>query len=129
MEAAVAVAAVIEARKRIPDYMKTTSPYSANTLWTYYARTHHAPEGKTCHYCNMFDGQTFTGAQLRSIFPDHYWVGDDIYPDVHKTLWGKTGTCACLLIREPDSDKLTHDMWSQMGIDWKDSKTKSSDET
>jgi hypothetical protein len=126
-----AVVAVHEARQRIPDHMKDTHPYSALALWTFYARTHHDPEGETCNYCSMFDGQTFTGAQLRSVFPDHRWEGDDIYPDVHKTLWGKEGTCACLLIREAETDKdlmPNLSLWSQIGTDWKDNKS-SDDET
>jgi len=67
----------------------------------------------------MFDGQTFTGSQLRSVFPHHYWVGDDIYPNVHKTLWDVDSTCSCLLIREPeDASALNLDLWSQLGTDW-----------
>ena len=120
MQALAAVIAVHEARNRIPDHLKHTSPYSVNALWTFYARTHHDPEGETCNYCHMFDGQTFTGDQLRVTFPDHYWEGDDIYPDVHKTLWGREGTCACLLIREDDKwgDEPNLSLWSDIGTDW-----------
>jgi hypothetical protein len=110
-----------EARKRVPDHLKDTHPYSANAVWTYYTRSHHDPEGDTCPYCKMFDGQTFTGAQLRSVFPDHKWEGDDIYANVHMTLWGKDGTCACLLIREPeDAEKENFSLWSRMGTDWRE---------
>jgi hypothetical protein len=108
-----------KAKSRIPEDLRNTHPYSAQALWTFYARTHHDPEGETCNYCSMFDGQTFTGDMLRSTFPDHYWEGSDIYPDVHKTLWGKEGTCACLLIREPgDVDELNLSLWTQLGVDW-----------
>jgi hypothetical protein len=117
-----------KASKRIPDHMKDTHPYSALALWTFYARTHHDPEGETCNYCSMFDGQTFTGAQLRSVFPDHHWEGDDIYPDVHKTLWGKSGTCACLLIREPSENATVFEMWSRVGVDWKEQPKEEEDE-
>lgn len=110
-----------KARQRIPSYLKHTRPYSANTLWTYYERTHHDPEGETCNYCSMFSGQTFTGDMLRSTFPDHYFEGDDIYPDIHKTLWGVEGTCACLLIREPtDVPELNLELWTSIGVDWKE---------
>lgn len=120
MQAALAAVAVHEARKRIPDHMQGTNPYSVNALWSFYARTHHDPEGETCNYCSMFDGKTFTGDQLRSVFPDHYWEGDDIYPDVHKTLWGKEGTCACLLIRDDQKwgEPINLDLWSSIGTDW-----------
>ena len=108
-----------KARKRVPDDLRNTHPYSVTALWTYYNRTDHDPEGDTCIYCKMFDGQTFTGDQLRSVFPDHEWKGNDIYPNVHKTLWGKDSTCACLLIREPeDVDEVNLNMWSQLGVDW-----------
>ena len=109
----------VEARQRIPDYLKKTHPYSAKALWTYYLRTEHEPEGASCPYCKMFDGQTFTGDMLRSVFPDHKWVGDDIYANVHMTLWGKDGTCGCLLIREKDPDEQPNlGIWGQIGTDW-----------
>lgn len=109
-----------EARKRIPDHLKDTNPYSVNALWTFYLDTHHQPEGKSCIYCEMFDGQTFTGDQLRSVFPDHKWVGDDIYANVHMTLWGKDGTCGCLLIREDDKwgAEPNLSLWTSVGTDW-----------
>jgi hypothetical protein len=68
----------------------------------------------------MFDGSTFTGSQLRTVFPDHEWVGDDIYANVHKTLWGKEGTCGCLLIREDEKwgPESNLDLWSNIGTDW-----------
>jgi hypothetical protein len=109
---------VVKATKRIPDDLRYTHPYSAIALWTFYARTHHEPVGETCEYCSMFDGQTFRGDQLRILFPNHRWEGSDIYPDVHKTLWGKEDTCACLLIREPTMMSLELDMWSDLGVDW-----------
>ena len=106
-------------RRYIPDHLKDTHPFSANTLWTYYARTYRDPEGETCPYCNQFDGQTYPGSYIRSIFPDYIWVGDDIYPNVHQTLWGKD-TCACLLIREPDDvPELNLDMSGNLTVDLK----------
>jgi hypothetical protein len=128
LEPVLAVEAVEKARKRIPEYMKPTHPYSSQALWTFYLRTLREPVGESCPYCEMFDGQTFTGSQLRSVFPDHKWVGDDIYPNVHMTLWGKD-TCACLLIREPaEARELNLDMWSQMGVDWKKQFVESNEE-
>ena len=115
-----AVMAVQEARNRIPDDLKDTHPYSSLALWTFFLDTHHQPQGESCLYCKMFDGQTFTGSQVRTVFPDHYWEGVDIYPDVHKTLWGISGTCACLLIREPEAPKLNLSIWGGIGGDWRD---------
>ena len=114
-----------EATKRIPDDLKHTHPYSATALWTYYNRTEREPEGETCNYCKLFDGHTFTGSQLRSVFPDHLWMGADIYPNVHKTLWGIDHTCACLLIREENPEVQPNlNLWSQIGVDWKDKEPK-----
>ena len=108
-----------EARKRVPEDLASTHPYSANALWTFYLDTDHTPEGESCIYCKMFDGQTFTGDMLRTTFPDHEWRGSDIYANVHKTLWGKDGTCACLLIREEDPDlQVALTMWTRLGTDW-----------
>jgi hypothetical protein len=107
-----------EARKRIPDHMRGTSPYSALTFWTYYAL---GDADSKCNYCNQFDGQSFTGSQLRTTFPDHEWQGDDIYPNVHMTLWGKD-TCKCLLIREPEQTDLSTSLsfWDQtLSTDWR----------
>jgi hypothetical protein len=113
------VEAVEKARSRIPEDLRDTHPYSVNALWTYYSRTDHDAPGDSCPYCKMFDGQTFTGDMLRATFPDHYWKGNDIYANVHKTLWGKEGTCTCLLIREPDREKLgLLEMWGSLGTDW-----------
>jgi hypothetical protein len=118
---AVKIVSLVKATKRIPDYLANTYPYSSLALWTYYNRAHHDPEGESCPVCMFFDGQTFTGSQLRTVFPDHYFVGDDIYPNVHKTLWGKDDTCSCLLIREPDvSASLNLSMYSGVGGDWRD---------
>jgi len=110
----------LAAKQRIPAHMRDTSPYSVNALWTFYLDTEHQPEGPSCKYCEMFDGQTFTGSQLRSVFPDHKWVGDDIYANVHMTLWGKDGTCGCLLIREDEkwTQQPNLELWSQLGTDW-----------
>jgi hypothetical protein len=109
-----------EAKNRVPDDLKHTHPYSSLALWTFYARTHHDAPGEICRYCQFFDGQTFTGSQLRSVFPDHRWEGTDIYPDVHKTLWGRDGECTCLLIREPESPSLNLSIYSGVGGDWRD---------
>lgn len=109
----------IEARKRVPDHLKNTNPYSVNALWTFYLDTLRTPEGDSCPYCKMFDGKTFTGDQLRTVFPDHVWMGDDIHANVHMTLWGKD-TCCCLLIRDDTKwgEPTNLDLWSQIGIDW-----------
>jgi hypothetical protein len=110
----------LAAKQRIPQHLRDTSPYSVNALWTFYLDTHHQPEGESCIYCKMFDGSTFTGSQLRTVFPDHIWEGDDIYANVHKTLWNKEGTCGCLLIREDEKwgPEINLDLWSNIGTDW-----------
>jgi hypothetical protein len=110
----------LAAKQRIPEHMRDTAPYSVNALWTFYLDTEHQPEGPSCIYCKMFDGQTFTGDQLRSVFPDHKWMGDDIYANVHMTLWGKDGTCGCLLIREDEKwgQRSELSLWGQIGTDW-----------
>ena len=107
----------VEARNRIPDDLKNTHPYSIFALWTYYALGD--PDSK-CNYCSQFDGQTFTGADLRVMFPDHEWDGSDIYPNVHMTLWGKD-TCKCRLIREPNDEPPIHfSPWNGgVSTDWK----------
>lgn len=123
-------ARIEEARKRVPDDLKTSHPYSVMALWTFYLDTEHQPEGPSCNYCQMFDGQTFTGDMLRTTFPDHEWRGNDIYANVHKTLWGEKadGTCGCLLIREPSEVDTNLSMWSQIGVDWKEQKKESGEE-
>lgn len=110
----------LAAKQRIPADLRDTNPYSVNALWTFYLDTEHQPEGPSCIYCKMFDGQTFTGAQLRTVFPDHNWVGSDIYANVHMTLWGKDGTCGCLLIREDEKwgNEPNLELWSSVGTDW-----------
>lgn len=110
----------LAAKQRIPADLRDTNPYSVNALWTFYLDTEHQPEGPSCIYCKMFDGQTFTGSQLRTVFPDHNWVGSDIYANVHMTLWGKDGTCGCLLIREDEKwgNEPNLDLWSSIGTDW-----------
>lgn len=110
----------VKARSRIPEHMRKTGPYSMNALWTFYLDTEHQPAGPSCNYCEMFDAQTFTGDVLRTTFPDHRWVGDDIYANVHMTLWGKDGTCGCLLIREDEKwgPEANLDLWSSIGTDW-----------
>ena len=119
-----------KAIKRIPIDLLDTHPYSSLALWMYVLRGHHDPEGESCPYCKMFDGETFTGSQLRTVFPDHQWADPDIYPNVHKTLWGIESTCSCLLIRQPDDKPLpNYPLWSQIGTDWKKQPEKEDMET
>ncbi len=122
-----------EATKRVPDHLRSTHPYSSLALWTFYLDTEHQPEGPSCNYCLMFDGQTFTGDQLRTVFPDHRWVGDDIYANVHKTLWGdkNDGTCGCLLVREDEKwgAEPNLSLWTQIGTDWTELPKKEETET
>jgi hypothetical protein len=109
-----------EASKHIPDHLKDTHPFSSNALWTFYLDTEHQPEGPSCIYCKMFDGQTFTGDMIRTTFPDYKWAGDDIYANVHMTLWGKDDTCGCLLVREDEKwgAEPNLELWTSIGTDW-----------
>ena len=122
VEVVMQVLSLEEATKRVPDDLRPTHPYSANALWTFYLDTEHQPEGPSCLYCKMFDGKTFTGSQLRSVFPHHEWKGSDIYANVHATLWGekRSGDCGCLLIREDEKwgAEPNLNLWSQIGVDW-----------
>lgn len=53
----------------------------------------------TCETCLAFEQQlVFTEDELPNEFPDMQRISDhEIYPDVHMTLWGKSGTCRCRL--------------------------------
>ena len=87
-----AVAAV----KRIPEEWHIKTFFSIYDLWQYYGLGD--PESE-CETCLGYDGKVFSGDQLRHVFPDLIIEGpDDIYPNVHMTLWGKD-TCKCKLIR------------------------------
>jgi hypothetical protein len=85
----------LEERRIIPDHLKDTHPFSSNTIWDYMALGDLKDE---CEWCKQYAGQSFAGSQIRQMFPDYEWEGDDIRPNVHKTLWG-TDTCKCLLVR------------------------------
>lgn len=90
-----AVKAVID-KSWIPEQYRGISYFSNYDLWEYFELG--ASTGE-CEFCKKYSGQTFTGAQLRQVFPDLVIQGeDDIYPNVHMTLWGKE-TCKCTLIR------------------------------
>jgi len=88
MEAAVAVAAVIEARKRINfDTAKTF--YGANDRWHFIAIV----DDRTCTHCMDKDGQEYTGSYLRSFLPYHVIDNEDtIRANVHPN-------CRCILLR------------------------------
>jgi hypothetical protein len=55
----------------------------------------------TCDTCLDNENQlVYTDSELEDEFPDMRRVGpDEIYPNVHMTLWGKDGTCRCRLFR------------------------------
>lgn len=89
------VLAVQEARKRIPDNLKHTHPFSHYAVWDYMNLGDPQSE---CEHCLRYDGKQFTGDMLRTYFPDLMFDGEDILPRVHVTLWGKD-TCKCRLIR------------------------------
>lgn len=92
---AVSIVLAVEARQRIPDYLKDTHPFSHYAIWDYMNLGD--PESE-CEHCLRYDGKQFTGDMLRTLFPDLEFDGDDILPRVHMTLWGKD-TCKCRLIR------------------------------
>ena len=90
-----AVKAVID-KSWIPEEYRGTSYFGNYDLWEYFELGASTSE---CEFCKQYSGKTFTGAQLRQVFPDLEIIGeDDIYPNVHMTLWGKD-TCKCQLIR------------------------------
>jgi hypothetical protein len=95
IEAVQAVLTLEEARRLIPDHLKDTHPFSATAIYDYLALGDYDTE---CEWCKKYAGQQFAGNQIRAMFPDYSWDGDDIRPNVHMTLWGKD-TCKCLLVR------------------------------
>lgn len=84
------------AYSRIPKNLRGSSFFSEYDLWDYQELGD--PEDE-CEYCKEHGDHTYSGSELRSLFPDLIVVTEDaIYPNVHMTLWGKQ-TCKCLLTR------------------------------
>lgn len=95
IQVARAVQAVID-KSWIPQELQGTSFFGNNDLWEYFELGDPDVE---CLYCKRYANMAFAGSQLRQVFPDLVIQGpDDIYPNVHQTLWGKE-TCKCQLIR------------------------------
>lgn len=92
-----------EAKQRIPKELrdKDLTFFSITNLYRYMGLS----DGKLCNQCAQYDGQTITGAELRSLFP---WLEVDsaniIYPRVHPN-------CRCLLIRYTPENS---DVYSQL---------------
>jgi hypothetical protein len=83
-------------KRWIPEELQGKSFFSNYDYWEYFEL---GDPDSECEYCKEYASKTFTGAQLRREFPDLIIEDeDDIYPNVHMTLWGKE-TCKCLLIR------------------------------
>ncbi len=79
-----------EALKRIPDGLKGRTFFSAEDVWLY----HTEDDARVCGNCQMFDGATFTGEDLRRILPDLTIVSEDmIMVNIHPN-------CRCYLSRE-----------------------------
>lgn len=90
-----AVQAIID-KSWIPEELQGNSFFGNYDLWEYFAL---GDLDNECEWCRRYATQTFTGTQLRQVFPDlEIQDEDNIYPNVHMTLWGKE-TCKCLLIR------------------------------
>lgn len=55
----------------------------------------------TCETCLDNENQlVYTDDEIEDEFPDRHVLSDnEIYPNVHMTLWGKDGTCRCRLFR------------------------------
>jgi hypothetical protein len=103
INAVLAVQAVQEARKRIPDEYKHLSYFGAYDLWYYIDTPNTTPGHSECETCMQFRAHNFAGNQLRQYFPDLTIESENlIYPNVHMTLWG-TDTCKCTLIRVTDN--------------------------
>jgi len=104
INAVLAVQAVQEARKRIPDEYKHLSYFSANDIWYYIDTPSTDPKHAECEFCKRYRSRDFAGNQLRSVFPDLTVESENlIYPNVHMTLWGES-TCKCTLIRVSQED-------------------------
>ena len=98
-------------KRWIPEDLRGNSFFGNTDLWTYYAL---GPTTTECTFCTGYNQQSFTGAQLRQVFPDLEIEDEDtIYPNVHMTLWG-TETCKCLLMREIE-DRNPEDLVIWMG--------------
>jgi hypothetical protein len=105
-----AVQAIQTAKQRIPKKYKHLTYFSDLDQWRYFS----IGDGKRCKYCDQHEGITFSGSEIRGIFPDLDIVSPTmIYPRVHMTLYkqGKFGawskdSCRCVLIRELREDPL-----------------------
>jgi hypothetical protein len=83
-------------KRWIPEELQGNSFFGNTDLWEYFAL---GDLDNECQWCRGYAAQIFTGAQLRQVFPDLQIEGeDDIYPNVHMTLWGRE-TCKCVLVR------------------------------
>lgn len=88
---AAAVAAVLEAQKRLPsDVPKAITFFSRNDVWAYTA----VMDNRVCPLCLQYEHKTLTGDMLRSLFP-FLEIQDleTILPNIHPN-------CRCHLDRQ-----------------------------
>ena len=86
----------VAAKQRVPKQYRSKSFFGHYDVWTYIAE---GPLDTNCPKCMELDAQDFMGSHLRQMFPDLVIMDEDnIYPNVHQTLWGKD-TCKCVLRR------------------------------
>jgi hypothetical protein len=91
-QAVAAVAAVIEAKKRINiDTNKTF--YSILDRWQYIT----LGDDKVCDLCSPLDGEEYTGAWIRTKFPFHTVDNEDVI-SVHRHM-PRDDNCRCILMR------------------------------
>lgn len=99
-----------KALKRIPDHLKQYTFFGDLDQWHYYS----IGDDKLCEYCNQHEAVTYSGSEIRGIFPDLEIVDKNmIYPRVHMTLYkqGKFGawskdSCRCVLVRQLSEEPL-----------------------
>lgn len=100
LEAVQIVETVLKATKRIPESMKGTPFYGALVFWDYVGED----SPNQCDNCKDKNGLSFSGSQLRTLFPDHIIESEDrIWVNYHMTLWG-VDTCKCYLERATPSN-------------------------
>lgn len=87
--AVAAVQMVDEARSRIPDGLRGLTFYSADDEWLFLGSGH----PHMCGDCASYDGDIYSGDELRSAFPYHTILDENtIAASVHPN-------CSCLLTR------------------------------
>lgn len=94
VEAVVAVQSVFEATSRIPSGLRGSTFYGEGDEWVFLSSGH----PNMCGDCEGYEGDIFSGSELRRLFPYHTIVDENtIAANVHPH-------CGCLLMRAFSSD-------------------------